>query len=316
MTDRRKQFEKALNEFPVPVRKILQTIPGQAGRLSASQCIELTTLLGIESEELMIRLLPLAKTYAVVPVSQFKVGAVARADSRSNEGGCDLFLGANLEFLHQPLNQSMHAEQSAIMNSWHQGAGNLQAIAATETPCGHCRQFLYEFEKNADLVVITPHGKNRAYRRTALSDLLPEAFGPLDLGSKSGLILAESTDHKLRLEAADKDPTVAEALSAAQKSYAPYTQNYAGCAIQIQTGEIFSGRSAESAAFNPSVTALQSAIVSLNMATFEQQSNLERVVLVEKPTTVSQRKITELLLDKWASGIELEYYEINQLNPS
>ena len=199
MTDREKQFEKALNDFQDPVRKILQTIPEQAGRLSAPQCVELMTHLKIDAEELLIRLLPLAKLYAVVPVSQFQVGAVAMADSFSNEGRYDIFLGANLEFMHQPLNQSIHAEQSATMNAWHQGAGYLKAIATSETPCGHCRQFLYEFEKNADLMVITLQGKNRAYRKTALSDLLPEAFGPLDLSNRSGLMSPEPPNRKLRL---------------------------------------------------------------------------------------------------------------------
>jgi cytidine deaminase len=278
MTDRQKQFEKALNDFPEPVRKILQTIPQQAGRLSASQCIELMTHLGIDREELMTRLLPLAKSYALVPVSQFQVGAVAMADSRSNDGRFNLFLGANLEF--------------------------------SEAPCGHCRQFLYEFEKNADLIMITPHGKNLPYRRTALSDLLPEAFGPLDLGNHSGLMSPEPPDRKLRLETADKDPTIARALSAAQKSYAPYTQNVAGCALQTQTGEIFSGRSAECAAYNPSLTALQSAVVALNVDALEQQPSIQRVVLVEKPTAVSQRRSTELFLGSWAPRIELEYFEL------
>jgi cytidine deaminase len=310
MTDRQKQFEKALNDFPEPVRKILQTIPQQAGRLSASQCIELMTHLGIDREELMTRLLPLAKSYALVPVSQFQVGAVAMADSRSNDGRFNLFLGANLEFRQQPLNQSIHAEQSATMNAWHQGAGYLKAIATSEAPCGHCRQFLYEFEKNADLIMITPHGKNLPYRRTALSDLLPEAFGPLDLGNHSGLMSPEPPDRKLRLETADKDPTIARALSAAQKSYAPYTQNVAGCALQTQTGEIFSGRSAECAAYNPSLTALQSAVVALNVDALEQQPSIQRVVLVEKPTAVSQRRSTELFLGSWAPRIELEYFEL------
>ena len=310
MTDRSKQFEKALNDFAEPVRKILQTIPRQAGRLSASQCIELMTHLGIDPEELMIRLLPLAKIYAVVPVSQFQVGAVAMAVSRRNEDRFGLFMGANQEFKHQPLNQSIHAEQSATMNAWHQGAGYLKAIATSEAPCGHCRQFLCELEKHADLVVITPHGENLAYHKIALADLLPEAFGPLDLGNPSGLMSLAAPDRKLRLEAADKDPTIAGALSAAQNSYAPYTQNFAGCALQTQSGEIFSGRYAESVAFNPSLTALQSAVVSLNLAALEQQPSIERVVLVEKPTTVSQRKITELLLGSWAPGVALEYFEI------
>jgi len=311
MTDRSKQFEKALNEFPQPVREILQTIPRRAGRLSAPQCIELMMHLEIESEELMTRLLPLARIYAVVPVSQFQVGAVAMAKSQSDDDRFDLFLGANLEFRHQPLNQSIHAEQSATMNAWHQGAGRVQAIATSEAPCGHCRQFLYELKKNADLMVITPGGKNLAYRRTALSDLLPAAFGPLDLGNQNGLMSPAAPDKKLRFEAAAKDRTIAGALSAVQKSYAPYTQNFAGCALLTQTGEIFSGRYAECAAYNPSLTALQSAVICINMATFEQQPSIQRVVLVEKPTAVNQRKITELLLESLAPGIELEYYKIN-----
>ncbi len=310
MIDRQKQFEAALNEFPEPVRQILQTIPRQAGKLSAAQCTELMKNLGIEPEELMTRLLPLAKIYAVVPVSQFQVGAVAMAVSRSHAGRFDLFMGANLEFMHQSLNQTIHAEQSATLQAWHQGAGYLQAIATSEAPCGHCRQFLYEFEKNADLMVITPHGKNRAYRRTALADLLPEAFGPLDLGKRSGLMSPAPQDRKLRLKAGAKDRTVAQALSAAEKSYAPYTQNFAGCALQTKTGEIFSGRYAESAAYNPSLAALQSAVLCLNMATLEEQQSIQRVVLVEKPTAVSQRNVTELLLGSWAPGIGLEYYEI------
>ena len=310
MTERQKEFDKVLSEFPQPVREILQTIPRQAGRLSSPQCMQLMTHLRNDPEELMIRLLPLAKTYAVVPVSQFEVGAVAMADSGSNEGQFDLFMGANLEFLNQPLNQPVHAEQSATMNAWHQSAGHLQAIATSEAPCGHCRQFLVEFEKKADLMVITPIEKNLAYRRTALADLLPEAFGPLDLGNKSGLMSPAAPEQKLHLETAAKDPVISGALSAARKSYAPYTQNFAGCAIQIQTGEIFRGRYAESAAFNPSLAALQSAVVSLNMATPGQQPSIKRAVLVEKATTVNQRKSTELLLKSWASGIVLEYHII------
>ena len=310
MTKRQKQFKKVLSEFPQPAREILQTIPKQGGRLSAPQCTELMTHLGIEAEELMTRLLPLAKIYALVPVSQFQVGAVALAAADGNDDRIELFLGGNLEFEQQSLNQSIHAEQSATVNAWHQGAGNLKAIAASETPCGHCRQFLYEFEKNADLIVITALEKNQAYRRTALSALLPEAFGPLDLGNRMGLMSPGLPEHKMRLEAADKDPTIARALSAAQKSYAPYTQNFAGCALEIQSGEIFSGRSAETAAFNPSLTALQCAIISLRMATLEQHPSIQRVVLVENPTTVSQRKFTEQLLGSWAPGVALEYYKI------
>ena len=313
MTDRQKQFEAELKQFPESVRDILQTIPLQAGRLFAQQSADLIKILGIDAEALMVRLLPLATLYAVAPVSKFRVGAVAMAGEQGTEdhvGPFDLFLGANMDFVHQPLNQTIHAEQSATLNAWHQGARYLQAIATSEAPCGHCRQFLYEFENNAEMMVITPDRKNHAYRTTLLSDLLPEAFGPLDLGNSSGLMSPAPQRPKLRLKAATKDRTISKALAAAEKSYAPYTFNFAGCALETRTGNIFSGRYAESAAYNPSMTPLQSAILCMNIAAFEEQPSVQRVVLVEKPTIVSQRKVVELLLASWAPGIKLEYYKV------
>ena len=269
--------------------------------------------MGIDSEELMIRLLPLAKIYAVVPVSGFQVGAVAMVGQQGppdHPDPFDLFLGANMEFIQQPLNQTIHAEQSASLHAWHHGAQFLQAIATSEAPCGYCRQFLYEFEKSAEIMVITREKQNRPYRKITLVDLLPEAFGPLNLGNRSGLMSPATHDRKLQLNAALRDRIVDEALSAAQKSYAPYTQNFAGCALETQTGEIYSGRYVETAAYNPSLTPLHSAILCMNMATAGEKPPIQRVVLVEKPTAVHQRKVVELLLASWAPGIKLEYYEI------
>ena len=86
--------------------------------------------------------------------------------------------------------------------------------------------------------------------------------------------------------------------------------NFAGCGLQTATGQIFKGRCAESAAFNPSLTALHCAILCLNMATLEAPLPVQRVVLVEKTARVSQRRAAELLLESWAPKIDLEYYEI------
>lgn len=310
INDRQKQFQTELLKFPKAVHRILQTIPRQAGRLFARQCTELVDRLGIDLEQLMTRLLPLAKIYAVAPVSDFSVGAVAMAGAGNSDDPTNLFLGANIEFRHQPLNQTIHAEQSAALHAWHQGAQYLRAIATSEAPCGYCRQFLYEFEKNSDLMVITPDGKNTGYRKTALSNLLPQAFGPSNLDNPSGLMAPAKADRIFRLQADIKDRTVAEALTAAEKSYAPYTRNFAGCGLLASTGEIFKGRCVESAAFNPSLTALHCAILCLNMAPFEAKRSVQRVVLVEKPTRVSQRRAAELLLESWAPEIDLEYYEI------
>jgi cytidine deaminase len=311
MTERQKQFQEQLRNFPKSVHRILQTIPRQAGRLFARQCTELIRLLGIDLEQLLTRLLPLAKIYAVAPVSRLQVGAVVTAAAGNSGDAADLFLGANIEFMHQPLNQTIHAEQSAALYAWHQGAQCLGAIAASEAPCGYCRQFLYEIDKNDLMMVITPEEKNNGYRRTALSNLLPQAFGPSDLANSTGLMASgPPADRVFRLPAGVKDSTAAEALAAAEQSYAPYTGNFAGCGLRTSNGEIFKGRYAESAAFNPSLTALHCAIIGLNMATFEAQRIVQRVVLVEKRTRVSQRRAADLLLESWAPEIDLEYYEI------
>ena len=312
MTDRQKQFMKHLNLFPKQVRDILRTVPMQAGWLNAQQCAELIKNLGIDLEELMVRLLPLAKIYAVAPVSRFQVGAVAMAGAEGNADQIELYLGANMEFMHQTLNQTIHAEQSATMHAWHRGAQLLHAVAVSESPCGYCRQFLNEFEKNDKMVVITPVRENFTYRKTPLSDLLPGAFGPFDLNNQSSLMPNTSPDRRLRLKVAAKDRIVSEALLAAERSYAPYTKNFAGCAMQSVTGEIYSGRYVESAAYNPSLTPLQSAILCMNMDTVEEDRSIYRVVLVEKPTAVTQRKSVELLLGSWAPGINLEYFEAEE----
>ncbi|MEJ2099112.1 MAG: cytidine deaminase [Desulfobacterales bacterium] len=310
MTYRQKQFQTELFKFPKFVHRILQSIPRQAGRLFARQCTELIDHLEIDLEQLMTRLLPLAKIYAVAPVSRFQVGAVVMAGAGDKSAPADLFLGANIEFRHQPLNQTIHAEQSAALHAWQQGAQNLRAIATSQAPCGYCRQFLYEFENNVQMRVIAPDGENAGYHQTALSNLLPEAFGPSDLDNPTGLMASAAADRIFSLPAEVKDRLAAEALAAAEKSYAPYTQNFAGCGLQTSSGDIFKGRYAESTAFNPSLTALHSAILCLNMATFETEQSVQRVVLVEKPTRINQRRAAELLLETWAPGIDLEYYEI------
>jgi hypothetical protein len=46
------------------------------------------------------------------------------------------------------------------------------------------------------------------------------------------------------------------------------------------------------------------------MATFGKDHVIQRAVLVEKPTDISQRKAVDLLLGSWAPGVQLEYYEI------
>jgi cytidine deaminase len=120
---------------------------------------------------------------------------------------------------------------------------------------------------------------------------------------------ASNVGHRLTLKADVKDPVVLEALSAANRSYAPYTNTAAGCAIQASDGRIYRGPYVENAAFNPSLSPLQTAISSMNMGGLAQGTTISRAVLVEKPGVSGQRAITELLLRSFAPGVSLEYFE-------
>lgn len=258
----------------------------------------------------MVELLPVAKLYARVPISHFRVGAVvkARLSDRSEEFA--LFIGANTEFTGQALTQTIHAEQAAAVNAWLQGAVQIDAIAVSASPCGRCRQFLYELETRRPLTVMVQKPDGNGYTIAQLPDLLPQAFGPQDLSVKAGLISSRGYLPKLNLKTGFDDSLVLEALSAAEQAYAPYTHNLAGCTIQVSNQRIYTGSYVETAAFNPSLSPLHTAIIRMNMDSLETDRTITRAILVEKPTTISQRGVGKLLLDSVAPDIRLEYYEI------
>jgi cytidine deaminase len=198
---------------------------------------------------LMTSLLPRAAAFAQPPVSKFRVGAVARGASGS------LYLGANVEFAGESLAFTVHAEQSAVANAWMHGETGIDLIATSATPCGFCRQFLNELVSAPTLTIVTD-GRSRL-----LPELLPESFGPRDLGVEGGL-LARS-DRELAIE--ESDSLAQAALAAANVSYAPYSGGHAGVALRTKEGTIVAGAYAENAAFNPGLAPLSAALSQLNL---------------------------------------------------
>jgi cytidine deaminase len=105
-----------------------------------------------------------ARAYA--PYSNLHVGAVARArDGR-------LFEGVNVENASYPL--GICAERNAISHAVTEGCapGDLEEIAITASPCGGCRQWLYEFR--VDRVTFKSAAGEVVTRTPA--ELLPETF--------------------------------------------------------------------------------------------------------------------------------------------
>ena len=240
-------------------------------------------------------LLPWARSFARAPISGFLVGAVALGRSGA------LYAGANAEFLQLPLSASVHAEQAAVLNAWLHGERGLEALAVTGSPCGHCRQFLNELADASRLRIVVA-----GMTPTTLGELLPASFGPRDLGVEAWLLDAER--HDLASEHEQPDELTASAVAAANASHAPYTRAYAGVALRLSDGDVVTGRYAESAAYNPSLPAMQAALVALALRRLDA-SGVTAAVLAEAAGSSSQRTAAEAAL-RAVAGIPLRYAAI------
>ena len=246
-------------------------------------------------DQLVMALLPLAAEFAVQPLSHFNVGAIAIGDSG------DLYFGANQEFTNLPISQVVHAEQAAIANAHVHGETGISTIAASARPCGHCRQFLYELAGAHQLKVMLPDGQF-----TELFMLLPDAFGPEQLGVHGGLL---SASQPLRLLDICDDDLSQKALHAAVHSYAPYTKSYSGLALRTADGKIYQGSYLENVAFNPTLPALQSAFVHLVQSGGCYADVVDGVLVQAKNAVINHAAITEMLLKAVCPQAELQVRE-------
>lgn len=201
----------------------------------------------------LLKLLPQAAAFARPPISNFRVGAIARGTSGK------LYFGTNVEFAGEALSFTVHAEQSAVVHAWMSGETGIDVVATSAAPCGYCRQFLNELVTARELMVVMPNGSR------PLSELLPDSFGPRDLGIDGGLLQPENHGLAVVQTSTESDALAQAALQAANMSYAPYSKSFAGVAVGTKDGRVFSGAYAENAAFNPSLSPLQAALSQLNL---------------------------------------------------
>ena len=303
------RLTQALENFPPAVLEDIRSILKNGGMLSPERCRMVMRALDISVENLMQRLLPMAKLYSLTEISDFQVGAVAKARMSGDGNDFALFLGANIEFPAQSLVQTIHAEQSVVINAWLRGANQIDSIAVTAAPCGLCRQIMCELKGGRDLDIIISNPESGQATQECVTRYLPDAFSPQDLGVEACLMDLPPQGPDLQLQTDVKDTAVLEALTAAKKSHAPYSLNYAGCVIETAEGKKYVGRYAENAAFNPSLSPLHTAIIKMTMAEPGGQERIRRVVMVEKTSSISQRSICELLLQSVAPDVALEYFE-------
>jgi cytidine deaminase len=112
-----------------------------------------------------------ARRHAHAPFSGFRVGAaVETADGR-------IFTGCNIENATYSL--TLCAERVALAKALSEGCRRFRRVAvaaATKVltpPCGSCRQILWEFCPDAELILVNPDG---ASETLLVRDLLPRPF--------------------------------------------------------------------------------------------------------------------------------------------
>jgi cytidine deaminase len=112
-----------------------------------------------------------ARDNAFAPFSKFAVGAALE------DGGGRIHTGCNVENATYGL--TICAERVAVFKAISEGARTFRRVAvAADTdlltpPCGACRQILWEFCGDIEVVLANPRGKTETFR---LAALLPRPF--------------------------------------------------------------------------------------------------------------------------------------------
>lgn len=132
----------------------------------------------------LVRLALEARARSYSPYSNFQVGAALLADGK-------VFQGCNVE--NASYGAAICAERNAALQAVYDGKRKFEAIAVAgyakdaapdeigyAFPCGICRQFLREFAV-AGMKVYVAKSLDDIYE-TTLEALLPDSFGPEDLG--------------------------------------------------------------------------------------------------------------------------------------
>jgi cytidine deaminase len=112
-----------------------------------------------------------ARENAHAPFSNFKVGAALQDDSGRIHTGC------NVENATYGL--TICAERVAVFKAISEGARKFTRVAvaadtvALTPPCGACRQILWEFCGDIELILVNLEGRTERFR---LKDLFPRPF--------------------------------------------------------------------------------------------------------------------------------------------
>ncbi|XP_045792266.1 cytidine deaminase 1-like [Trifolium pratense] len=273
--------------------------------IEASEAKSISQSTGLTLTQLLPNIVKSAQPLARVPISKFHVAAVGVGISGR------IFIGVNVEFPNLPFHHTIHAEQFLLTNLSQNKETQLQYLAVSAAPCGHCRQFLQEIRGASDIPLLITNSDSSDF--TSLSQFLSHPFGPHDLLPKHVPLFLEPRHNDLSLLdlEASIDDSIAEsngytnqlkvaALEAANESHAPYSESPSGVALLDSSGNVYKGSYMESAAYNPSLGPVQAAIVAFIAGSgagdgAAEYGELVEAVLVEKEDAVVKQESTARL---------------------
>jgi len=119
----------------------------------------------------LIELSILTKQFSYSPYSKFSVGAALLTANNK------IYTGTNIECASYSL--TICAERVAFSKAISEGEKKFKAVAITSSknifvyPCGACRQFMYEFGNDIDVILVKT---KKQFIIKKLNELLPDVF--------------------------------------------------------------------------------------------------------------------------------------------
>jgi cytidine deaminase len=284
----RPTLEQVLNRMPPFMAGILTSKLQNGGwpaalRLTPKDVQDIQNASTISWREISLLMLGLGTALSRTTDPAQQVAAVIEAGSGA------LYLGIRLDWQAAHIRLSLHSVQTALLSAWNYGETSIKSLLVETLPCAACRQTLRETPSwptlklsvaqdglySLDSGAITEHALSRRHLR--------------EVSITGGLLRPP----KRRFTIRHRDNELAElACRAAELSYAPYSQNFAGVALRTAQGTVHAGRYAEIGVSSLSILAIEMALVDLALAG-RDTVDVAEIVLVESRGKVAQFSLTQ-----------------------
>lgn len=284
----RPSLEQVLSRMP-PFMAGLLTAKLQNGgwpaalRLTPKEIQDIQHASAISWREITLLLLGLGTALCRTEHASDQIAAVLEGGSGA------LYVGIRLDWQAAHTKLSLHAVQTALLSAWNYDEIALKSLLVETPPCAACRQMLRETTSWTAVKLSVALQGFATLESGAIMDQALSRKHLREVEISGGLLRPPKRRFLIR----HRDNDLAEhACRAAELSYAPYSQNYAGVALRTRQGTLHTGRYAEIGVSALSVLAVEMALVDLVLSG-RDFVDVAEIVLVESRGKVAQFSLTQ-----------------------